>query len=92
MALKPTQKKRGTTREDSSPTEVSRSGRDSFMKKSGSIGHKSEDSRPDVKRAGRASGTGQVSPDKGIGRGNADSGEGGASRLPDDIHSVGSSY
>lgn len=92
MALKPTQKKRGTTREDSPPSEVSRSGRDSFLKRSGSIGHPHEDSAPDVKRAGRASGTGQVSPSKGIGRGGADEGAGDASRLPDDIHSVGSSY
>lgn len=92
MALKPTQKKRGTTREDSPPSEVKRGGRDSFLKRSGSIGHPHEDSRPDVARSGRASGTGQVSPSKGIGRGDADRGEGSVKRLPDDISSVGSSY
>ena len=88
MALSATQKKRGTTREDSPPSEVQRAGRDSFIKKSGSIGHTHEDSASDVSRAGRASGTGQVSPVRGIGRGSADAGDGGANRLPDDISSV----
>lgn len=92
MALRATQKKRGTTREDSPPSEVQRSGRDSFLKKSGSTGHTHEDSASDVARSGRAAGTGSVHPSLGIGRGNADDGEGSVSRLQDDIESVGSSY
>lgn len=91
MTLRANQKKIGTQREDSRP-DVARSGRDSFMKRSGSIGHTSEDSRPDVARTGRASGTGQVSPSRGIGRGNADSKGGDAKRLDDGISSAGSSY
>ena len=88
MAYGANQKKIGTQRGESEPTEVKRSGRDSFLKRSGSVGHPHEDSSPDVARSGRKSGTGQVSPDLGIGRGGADEGEGGVSRIPDDISSV----
>lgn len=88
MALKPNQKKVGTEHRVSKP-DVARTGRDSFLKRSGSghPDHKVSD-RPDVKRAGRASGVAQVSPSKGIGRGKSRGSDAGVSRLPDDISSV----
>jgi hypothetical protein len=89
MALSANQKKRGTQHGKSPADEVARTGRDSFLKRSGSRGVTREVSRPDVARTGRPSGVMQVSPSKGIGRGNADRGsDGGVKRLPDDISSV----
>lgn len=91
MALTANQKKRGTQREQSPPDEVSRTGRDSFLKKTGSRGVTRTVDSPEVSdRAGRSSGAIQISPAKGIGRGNADGGGDGVSvnRIDDNISSV----
>lgn len=88
MALSSNQPKRGTQRGKSPADEVSRTGRDSFTKPSGSRGVTRTKDAPDVARTGRDSGTVQPGHSKGIGRGNADSGsDSGASRLSDGVDS-----
>jgi hypothetical protein len=73
MALEQTQDKVGVKKQTARP-DVARTGRDSFLKKSGSVGLSRTVDSPMDGRSGRASGEGAVHPAKGIGRGGAGKG------------------
>lgn len=84
MALTATQKRVGTQRSKSPADEVKRSGRDSGVRTPAKgFTEKGKSPAESVSRTGRSTPTG-TAPNKGIGRGSADSGSGNVARLKGD--------